>query len=303
MAARWRECSARFQGFPWAPQFASRKEAADAGVHRPLQAGISGAAEEGADSIVVSGGYEDDRDYGDTIVYTGHGGNDPQSGRQVADQTLTRQNLALAVNATRGLPIRVLRGFGGDPRHSPSSGYSYDGLYYVESYWQEKGRSGFDIWRFRLVRSPSSDVVANPTPGTAPTSEAGAAPSGTGRQTYATVQRLVRNTAVTEWVKELYDFTCQVCGVRLGTPAGPYAEGAHIRPVGQPHNGPDSVDNVLCLCPNHHVLFDRVFGFDGSGNVVDHQTGRPTGRLRIRPEHGLDAAHAHYHWSMFHQSG
>jgi putative restriction endonuclease len=45
-------------------------EAHDAGVHRPLQAGISGAVSEGADSIVVSGGSEDDRDFGDTIVYT-----------------------------------------------------------------------------------------------------------------------------------------------------------------------------------------------------------------------------------------
>jgi integrase len=40
-------------------------------------AGISGGEREGADSIVVSGGYEDDEDYGDVIVYTGAGGNDP----------------------------------------------------------------------------------------------------------------------------------------------------------------------------------------------------------------------------------
>lgn len=80
----------------------------------------------------MSGGYEDDEDYGDTILYTGHGGNDPQTGRQTADQTLTRQNLALAVSADRGLPVRVLRGADGDPKHSPSSGYRYDGLYYVE---------------------------------------------------------------------------------------------------------------------------------------------------------------------------
>ena len=33
---------------------------AAAGVHRPLVAGISGSEKEGADSIVMSGGYEDD---------------------------------------------------------------------------------------------------------------------------------------------------------------------------------------------------------------------------------------------------
>lgn len=45
--------------------FPTRKELSEAGVHRPLQAGISGSGTEGADSIVMSGGYEDDEDYGD----------------------------------------------------------------------------------------------------------------------------------------------------------------------------------------------------------------------------------------------
>src|SRR5207247_612670 len=67
----------------------------ESGVHRPRMAGISGAGQEGADSIVISGGYEDDEDFGDVVVYTGHGGNDPASGRQIADQKLERGNLAL----------------------------------------------------------------------------------------------------------------------------------------------------------------------------------------------------------------
>jgi hypothetical protein len=57
--------------------FANREELSRSGVHRPLQAGISGAQDEGADSIVLSGGYEDDQDFGDLIVYTGHGGPGP----------------------------------------------------------------------------------------------------------------------------------------------------------------------------------------------------------------------------------
>ena len=72
-------------GQPEGSRYASRQDAHYAAVHRPLQAGISGAAAERADSIVVSGGYEDDQDLGDTIVYTGHGGNDPNTGTQVAD--------------------------------------------------------------------------------------------------------------------------------------------------------------------------------------------------------------------------
>jgi hypothetical protein len=33
------------------------------------------------------------------------------------------------------------------------------------------------------------------------------------------------------------------------TAAGRYAAGAHRRPVGSPHHGPDEVGNVLCQCP------------------------------------------------------
>ena len=68
------------------------------GLHPPLQAGISGAAEEGADSIVVSGGYEDDKDFGDLIIYTGQGGRYPASGAQIADQHFTGQNQGLRRN-------------------------------------------------------------------------------------------------------------------------------------------------------------------------------------------------------------
>jgi putative restriction endonuclease len=48
--------------------FTTRQALAQAGLHRPLQAGISGGGKEGADSVVLSGGYEDDRDDGETII-------------------------------------------------------------------------------------------------------------------------------------------------------------------------------------------------------------------------------------------
>jgi hypothetical protein len=77
-------------GYPEGSRFESRAELSKAGVHRPTVAGISGSEREGADSIVLSGGYEDDQDLGDEIVYTGHGGRDPESGRQIVDQSFTR---------------------------------------------------------------------------------------------------------------------------------------------------------------------------------------------------------------------
>jgi hypothetical protein len=116
-------------GYPEDSRFESRAELSEAGVHRPLIAGISGSEREGADSIALSGGYEDDEDLGDEVVYTGHGGRDAESGKQVAHQRLTRGNLALAHSGIEGLPVRVIRGANLDSQYAPRSGYRYDGLY------------------------------------------------------------------------------------------------------------------------------------------------------------------------------
>ncbi len=277
--------------------FASRQELSVAGVHRPTMAGISGTPDEGADSIVLSGGYEDDEDFGNLIIYTGHGGNDPETKRQVADQTLTRGNLALARSCAEGLPVRVVRGANLDSPFRPAFGYRYDGLYHVESYWSETGRSGYLVWRFRLVRD---EPDALPPPAQEPRRADLEEPPGPAPRQVVTTQRVVRSTRVAQRVKELHDHHCQVCGMRLETAAGPYSEGAHIRPLGRPHDGPDREDNVLCLCPNHHVLFDLggiVIADDFA--VIETQTGAPLGRLRRAPRHQLDPAHLAYRRRLF----
>ncbi|HEY7311896.1 MAG TPA: HNH endonuclease [Gemmataceae bacterium] len=94
-----------------------------------------------------------------------------------------------------------------------------------------------------------------------------------------TINQIPRDKAIVEEVKRLHNYRCQVCGIRLETPEGWYAQCAHIRPLGEPHNGLDRLDNVLCLCPNHHVLFDagafsiagdlRLLGMEGTLRTVD----------------------------------
>jgi hypothetical protein len=86
--------------------FENRRELHDANVHRGLMRGIGARGE----SIVLSGGYADDKDYGDEIIYTGEGGRDSSTGLQVSDQTLTGGNLALYNHYREGNPIRVSRG-------------------------------------------------------------------------------------------------------------------------------------------------------------------------------------------------
>lgn len=259
--------------------FDNRFELSLAKVHRPLQAGISGSQNEGADSIVLSGGYEDDLDYGDVIVYTGHGGRDVNSGKQVTNQLLNRQNMALAKNCQLGLPVRLIRGFNHKSLYSPVSGYRYDGLFTVESYWKERGRSGFNVWRFRLIKqSESHSQFSIATEG-----EERYGPQIPKRKQIF-VQRIIRDTEIGRRVKELYEYRCQVCSDRLTTNAGYYAEAAHIVPLGTPHNGPDIRSNVLCLCPNHHAMFD--FG----GFAIDDDFGLlgMVGKIFLQHEHSID---------------
>jgi len=112
--------------------------------------------------VVLAGGYEDTQDFGHEILYTGHGGRDVETGRQIGHQVLTRGNLALVTNNLLGLPVRVVRGARHPSPYAPSLGYRYDGLYVVSDYWRERGRSGFRIWRFRLVKLTTVPPAESP---------------------------------------------------------------------------------------------------------------------------------------------
>ena len=68
-------------------------------VHGPTMSGIWGRESEGACSIVLSGGYEDDIDDLNYILYTGQGGQDKPGGKQVADQEYVRGNKALVLSS------------------------------------------------------------------------------------------------------------------------------------------------------------------------------------------------------------
>lgn len=71
------------------------------------------------------------------------------------------------------------------------------------------------------------------------------------------IERIIRDTKVSAWVKFVHEYQCQICGISLQLDSGQfYAEAHHIRPLGNRHNGPDVVENVICVCPNHHVLLD-----------------------------------------------
>jgi putative restriction endonuclease len=267
-------------------QFIDRRELHEASVHRPTQAGISGTKSEGADSIVVSGGYGDDQDFGDYILYTGHGGKDPNSTRQIADQSVEGTgNAGLITSMIRGLPVRVVRGAHKKSPFAPPSGYRYAGLFLVTDFIEKPGKDGFLIIQFRLDRIPEQApyVVSEPV-----------APDPAFATTVVT--RRIRDSAVARQVKSLYGFRCQACGTAIeGFGGRLYAEGAHVRPLGRPHLGADVVDNLLCLCPNHHTQLDNGGLFILQDMTLEDRVGGTVGELEFKGKHLLLPDNARYH--------
>jgi putative restriction endonuclease len=134
----------------------------------------------------------------------------------------------------------------------------------------------------------------------------------------AAPERRQRDRRMREMVLTAYEYQCAFCGYdgMIGTaPVG--LEAAHVR--WWAFDGPDDVDNGLCLCSLHHKLFDKgVLGIgDGHRILVSQQfVGRSqaarehvtalAGRPLIGPQPGLppiSAAHRSWHTSqVFHGS-
>jgi hypothetical protein len=104
------------------------------------------------------------------------------------------------------------------------------------------------------------------------------------------VYRILRDTALARFVKELYGYRCQICQQRIDLPQGPYAEAHHLKPLGKPHDGPDVQANILCLCPNHHVLMDY-----GAITVT-------LADIQTHPQHIIDPSYTEYHNSHVYRS-
>ncbi len=109
-------------------------------------------------------------------------------------------------------------------------------------------------------------------------------------RTHVEISRIIRDTATVRHVKSLHSYRCQICGERLALSSGGfYAEAHHIRPLGTPHDGPDTPSNILCLCPNHHAALD--FGCI----AIESAT------LRIASDHRVSDQCIQYHNHVIHR--
>jgi len=69
-----------------------------------------------------------------------------------------------------------------------------------------------------------------------------------------------------------YNMECQICRMSIIQPDGRrFVEVHHIKPVGERHNGPDRMSNMICLCPNHHAeMALGAFYIDPESRSVVH---------------------------------
>ena len=139
------------------------------------------------------------------------------------------------------------------------------------------------VWRYRIERDeakPKAQEVKAP---------------GTPERRQTTTLRIVRDTAMSRKLKIDYGYACQVCGLAIATKSGPYAEAAHIKPLGRPHNGPVVRSNIICLCPNHHVMFDAwMFSIADDFALLGTD-----GTLTVKLGHDIDLTMLAYHRSRY----
>ncbi|WAX79819.1 HNH endonuclease [Streptomyces sp. KMM 9044] len=122
------------------------------------------------------------------------------------------------------------------------------------------------------------------------------------------VRRLIRDTAAAERIKSLHEGKCQLCGLQLVGPDGKtYSEGAHIRPLGKPHHGPDVEPNILHLCPNCHVRLDvGAVAIDEGWSIVmraDMSGAMLLPKLTLKGSHRVRQEYLHYHRTYWEKKG
>ncbi|KAK3021112.1 hypothetical protein RJ639_045496 [Escallonia herrerae] len=148
----------RNQGVLVGETWVDRMECRQWGAHIPHVAGISGQSDYGAQSVALSGGYQDDEDHGEWFLYTGSGGRDLSGNKrtnkdQSFDQKFEKQNEALRFSCRKGYPVRVVRSHKEKrSSYAPEIGVRYDGIYRIEKCWRKVGIQGYKVCRYLFVR-------------------------------------------------------------------------------------------------------------------------------------------------------
>jgi hypothetical protein len=218
---------------------------------------------------------------GDIRTYTNYGRIHSDLGLETQGQTvgqsLSRQGLADLAIWTKEFGHPAVTGLIVD-RTSGLPGDGYFRLYLGTDepnfrWWEEQIRLSLAYdWRQFLP----SDVPITPT-----ASDINAPPE---ERVAVNTYRILRDTELARRVKTLHNYECQICGHTIHLPgAQRYAESHHIQPLGSPHNGPDKLGNIICVCPNHHAALDYA------------AIAISLAALRTHPQHMIGTEFVDYH--------
>lgn len=98
------------------------------------------------------------------------------------------------------------------------------------------------------------------------------------------IDSIDRNQNLVRRVKRIHNNTCQICSLKLQIgPNSYYSEVHHIKPLGRPHNGPDVISNMICVCPNCHIILDYGFA------PID------INKINVSPKHLINIEFIDYH--------
>jgi len=120
------------------------------------------------------------------------------------------------------------------------------------------------------------------------------------------VLRVIRDTKITIELKRKYDYKCQICGERItiydGKKKRYYCEAHHLKPLAQIHDGPDIKENIIILCPNHHIEFDYgVIAIDPEDiqSIIHKQEDNQYNGRKIETNHIISKEYVKYHFDLF----
>ncbi|AOY74695.1 HNH endonuclease [Clostridium formicaceticum] len=106
-----------------------------------------------------------------------------------------------------------------------------------------------------------------------------------------------RNITIVKYLKQLYENKCQICNNQLEIGYNEFvSEVHHIQPLGE-HKGPDIIENMIVLCPNCHVMFDRgAITIDLNARVVKHiNPSNPLNNTKVTISHRIEERYLDYY--------
>jgi len=107
-----------------------------------------------------------------------------------------------------------------------------------------------------------------------------------------TTYRILRDTALARKIKEIHNHKCQLCGntIKISETKN-YSEAHHIKPLGGSHRGLDIQENIIVLCPDHHVQCDYG-AIELSLDII-----------RTDPQHKISQENINYHNQLIFNNG